>query len=812
MSLPANLALPTPSTNAALSPSSTPNSEKAEDVIVTLLNGSSLTGLLVRYIETEPNIILRFNDRIEEKQISLSQIKNFQLANSRHFSSSSSSQDQRNHEKNISASHQVCQLLYTDGEQETIEILGKIEDKNGLHLFVAQAFFNYYHMFVPFSAVKSHDGTNELTPKVLSNTPFSLEEPSQNISPIKKTTSKFSLQIETEKTTPHQNTEPMIETIVSPGELELALKKNENSPNIRLGEALIQENLITSAQLEVALKEQKNNSSTPLGEILVMMEAVTKEDMKKTLARKLGIPFVDMKRFQVDITAIEKVPEDICRRHNLIPLCLYDSKLIIAVENPLYRLPLEDLRFHTKMFVEAVMASPDEIETAINKYYGTQIGDIALALDVDDDEQDDDPIGESDNALVNLVNKMIVDAYEQGASDIHIEPYPGKKKTLVRFRKDGELVPYVELPPSYRNALISRLKVMCDLDISERRKPQDGKINFSKFGPLKIELRVATIPTAGGLEDVVLRVLANGEPIPLDKMGIRPEYLIDIKELINKPYGLFLVCGPTGSGKTTTLHSILGHINTPEKKIWTAEDPVEITQEGLRQVQVNSKIDLTFANAMRAFLRADPDVIMVGEMRDAETTSTGIEASLTGHLVFSTLHTNSATESIVRLLDMGMDPFNFADSLLGILAQRLAKRLCKHCKETHAASDTELNELLEEYGSEVFKNFSPQEKETSKRKILGEWIEKFSDNGPLLIPKSVGCDECGNTGYSGRIALHELLISTAEIKKIIHEHGSVTELGKQAFLQGMVTLKQDGIEKILQGETDLKQVRMVCIK
>src|SRR5687768_4110631 len=313
----------------------------------------------------------------------------------------------------------------------------------------------------------------------------------------------------------------------------------------------------------------------------------------------------------------------------------------------------------------------------------------------------DEASAAADNELVKLVNKVIVDAYNQGASDIHVEPYPGKAKTEIRFRKDGSLGPYIEVPASYRAAIAARIKIMCDLDISEKRKPQDGKIKFKKFGPLDIELRVATIPTAGGVEDIVMRILAGGEPIPLDKLGLSSRNLALCKTAIEKPYGLFFVCGPTGSGKTTTLHSVLGYLNRPATKIWTAEDPVEITQKGLRQVQVNRKAGLDFAIVMKAFLRADPDIIMVGEMRDKETVSTGIEASLTGHLVFATLHTNSAPESIVRLLDMGMDPFNFSDALLGILAQRLAKRLCGKCKKPHVATAEELAAMLDEYVLEL---------------------------------------------------------------------------------------------------------------
>lgn len=400
-----------------------------------------------------------------------------------------------------------------------------------------------------------------------------------------------------------------------------------------------------------------------------------------------------------------------------------------------------------------------------------------------------------------------------GVSDIHIEPYPGKAKTQVRFRRDGSLMPYIELPASYRNPLVTRIKIMCDMDISQKRKPQDGKIKFRKFGPLDIELRVATIPSVGSLEDVVMRILAAGEPIPLDKMGFTPLNLKELKATVAKPYGLFFVCGPTGSGKTTTLHSILKSLNTPETKIWTAEDPVEITQRGLRQVQMNVKAGLTFPTVMKSFLRADPDIIMVGEMRDAETTSIGIEASLTGHLVFATLHTNSATESIIRLLDMGMDPFNFSDALLGILAQRLAKRLCK-CKKSHAANEQELELLLKEYCEELqsIDRFKA-DPEAAQKEILADWKKQYGDDkGRIMLHEAVGCDACSESGYKGRVGLHELLIATDALKKNIQEHARVAEMLVTALGDGMRTLKQDGVEKVLQGITDMQQVRTVCIK
>jgi type II secretory ATPase GspE/PulE/Tfp pilus assembly ATPase PilB-like protein len=472
------------------------------------------------------------------------------------------------------------------------------------------------------------------------------------------------------------------------------------------------------------------------------------------------------------------------------------------------------------------VTSEKDFKSTLDHFFGADsglgsnesIGDLLSSLDEDDEGGGaaagaDEVSAAADNELVKLVNKIIVDAYNQGASDIHVEPLPGKGKTGIRFRKDGSLGNYIEVPAAYRNPLVTRLKIMCDLDISEKRKPQDGKIKFKKFGPLDIELRVATIPTAGGVEDVVMRILAAGEPIPMDKLGVLPQNMEKLKGCINKPYGLFFVCGPTGSGKTTTLHSVLGSLNTPDTKIWTAEDPVEITQKGLRQCQMNPKGGLTFASAMKAFLRADPDIIMVGEMRDKDTTGIGIEASLTGHLVFATLHTNSATESIIRLLDMGMDPFNFADALLGILAQRLAKRLCK-CKEAYTPDQTEVKHFITEYCGELvntpdFKN----DLNGSYKKVFERLQKDYGLGKPdFKLYKAKGCDACGGSGYKGRCGLHELLVGTDPMKKLIQEHARVAEMLAVALAEGMLTLKMDGMEKVLQGVTDMAQVRAVCIK
>jgi type II secretory ATPase GspE/PulE/Tfp pilus assembly ATPase PilB-like protein len=480
-----------------------------------------------------------------------------------------------------------------------------------------------------------------------------------------------------------------------------------------------------------------------------------------------------------------------------------DGKVVIAIDNPndLERMDVIKSLFPRKQITVVVSLSKDILDYirlfTHDKQTLTEIGEILSKLQVEAEEMDDAEaaVGEEDSAVVQLVNKIILGAYYRGASDIHIEPYPGKDPINVRIRVDGACQVYQTIPYNYRNAVASRIKIMCDLDIAERRKPQDGKIRFEKYGGKDIELRVATVPTQGRLEDIVIRILHTGDPLPLERIGFSKKNYDNFLSCIVQPYGIIFVCGPTGSGKTTTLHSALGYINKPETKIWTAEDPVEITQKGLRQVQVHPKIGYDFAAAMRAFLRADPDVIMVGEMRDKETTQMGIDASLTGHLVFSTLHTNSAPESITRLLEMGMDPFNFADAILCILAQRLVRTLCNDCKEAYHPSKAEFDELVREYGQEQF-----------VKTIASPYTND------LFLFRPNGCRNCGNTGYRGRMALHELLMGTDAVKRLIQTSARMEAIRDQAVKDGMTTLKQDGIEKIIAGHCDLIQVRKVCMR
>lgn len=422
---------------------------------------------------------------------------------------------------------------------------------------------------------------------------------------------------------------------------------------------------------------------------------------------------------------------------------------------------------------------------------GAGPGEMSEILDeigtsVEDTDDQVDELSDDAPAVVRLVSRVLHDAKRLNASDIHIDPEKNAP-TRVRMRIDGVCRDMNQVPNSHHSAVIARIKIMANLNIAEKRVPQDGKLAFRMGGQL-VEVRVATIPTVAG-EGVVMRILASGGAMPIEKMNLAPANLSRLQEMIKKPHGILLVVGPTGSGKTTTLHAVLGYLNTPDKKIWTAEDPVEITQPGLQQVQVSPKIGFTFAQALRAFLRADPDIILIGEMRDKETAHAGIEASLTGHLVLSTLHTNSAPETITRLLDLGLDPVNFSDACVGILAQRLIRTICPNCKEKYTATEDEKAFIERQYG----KDFLPE----------------LNLKEPLQLYRGKGCDECGETGYRGRTGVHELLGMTPELRSMVYKEASVSEMKGQAMKDGMRTLVQDAILKVLKGDTDLSQVQIV---
>ena len=617
----------------------------------------------------------------------------------------------------------------------------------------------------------------------------------------------------------------VIKEVVKPEQLLMALEEQRRMPLVRIGEALTALGFISEDQLQEALEKQKKERSVPLGELLVQSGQLTREQLRIALARKMGYPVVDLKQFPIDADALRRVPLATARKLRIVPLLWRAGTLIIAADDPSRRATIDELEFLLQCKVVPVLSSDPLDHRAISEAYarfGLDAGALPIAdapsgaetsseqllesleLGAQDDADTQAPVEQSDNSLVRLINTIIIEAYQQGASDIHIETHPNRRKVRIRLRKDGRLRPYMELPHTYRAALVARIKIMCDLDISERRKPQDGKIDFAKFSPQhRLELRVATIPTYGGAEDVVLRILSSAKPLALDQLGLTRENHAQLLQAVQRPHGMVLCVGPTGSGKTTTLHSLLQHINTPDRKIWTAEDPIEIANPDLRQIQINPRIDWTFSKALRALLRADPDVIMVGEIRDEETAQMAIEASLTGHLVLSTLHTNSAPETVVRLLDMGMDPFNFADSLVGVLAQRLVRRLCSQCMRREPATDAELEELCEDY-----RHAFPEDLRPTPQAVMAEWREHLAGDAAPQLGRPVGCPACDHSGYKGRTGIHELLTIDASLRRLIQTKAPSEALQQAAVAQGHFrNLRQDGILKVLQGLTTIDEIR-----
>ena len=591
-----------------------------------------------------------------------------------------------------------------------------------------------------------------------------------------------------------------------------------------LGDALVHAGLLSPPALTEGLKTQQvergNGQHRLIGQILVDRGELTQEQLRQVIAAWLGDYTVHPGDITPDAAALALIPRSVAERESVLPLMARDDALVLLMADPLDRVLLDELRFLTQRRLIPLQAAPGTLMPAIHQAYRTHPADsnnpapaarttsqelatnlTSAAPDAATAEQTD-VISESDNTLVRLINSVIDEAINHRASDIHIETEPAPRNVRIRLRIDGDLTPYLELPARYRFAMVARIKIMAAMDISEHRKPQDGKIDFARFGGPPVELRVVTVPTSHGLEDVVLRLLAGAKPLPLENIGLSEPNLIAMRAVVRKSYGLVLVCGPTGCGKTTTLHSVVRDINTAGRKIWTAEDPIEITQEGLRQVQVNPRIGWTFAAAMRTFLRADPDVIMIGEMRDEETARIAIEASLTGHLVLSTLHTNSAPESIARLLEIGLDPFNFSDSLLAILAQRLVRRLCTACREPQVADPDTLAALASQYLDSGTTN-TPEAREAQ----IARWRKRYgSAQGELHLWRHRGCSQCESHGYHGRLCIHELMMSDETIRQHIRHRAPASDIRHSALAAGMLTLRQDGIEKMLQGLTDMAEV------
>jgi len=599
---------------------------------------------------------------------------------------------------------------------------------------------------------------------------------------------------------------------IDPHSEEIANKVNSLKSSISTSsryDYLLRNKLVNTNQLQEALAISKKIGKS-VEFVLIDRFRVKKKEVGKSLSLFYGCAFRDFDpEVPVPIELTSKLKKSFLLYYSWVPL-RWDSKGVeILVDDPKDLRKTDHIRaLMTNQKINFAVGVKEDIEKFIQHFFDPRSENLAgnVLEDLDEiipdisfeeeEEIDEDVTGldESSSQVVKFVDQVLVTAFRNKASDIHIEPSGITRKTTIRFRTDGVCHEYIQVPNAMAPAIVSRLKIMADLDIAERRRPQDGKITFKRKGIQEFELRISTMPTAGKFEDAVLRILTTTSTPKLDEIGLNERNLSVLKRIIKRPYGLILCVGPTGSGKTTTLHSALAHINTPGVKIWTAEDPVEITQAGLRQVQVKPKIGLDFAKIMRGFLRLDPDIIMIGEMRDRETAATAIEASLTGHLVLSTLHTNNAPETLTRLLDMGMNPLNISDSFLGVLAQRLVRRLCRECIETYHPEREEFDYIVVDYGKQAFEG-------------LGlEYTPEFE------LHRSLGCEKCNGTGFRGRMGIHELIEGTPDIKMLIKKQATSQDLAKQAVKDGMTTLKQDGVHKVFEGLTDMREVRRVCIE
>jgi type IV pilus assembly protein PilB len=554
----------------------------------------------------------------------------------------------------------------------------------------------------------------------------------------------------------------------------------------RVGEMLLRANMIDPDQLQKAVDSVRDEGGR-IYSALVKLEFLAEEDLVEFLARHMGLPTVSLEEIDVDPDAVKLISADTAQKYMAVPYEQVDSSLRVAMVDPTDLNAIDDIKFMTQLSVEVSIAPESEIKRALDKFYdtGEEMGDMldgfdeeyeAASSEAADGDINDMAKAADDAPVVKLVNYILKEAIQKKASDIHIEPY--EKDFRVRLRIDGSLFELLKPPLRMKNAVASRLKIMSKLDIAERRLPQDGRIKLKLGKGKEMDFRVSVLPTLFG-EKIVMRLLDKANlQLDMTKLGFDAKPLADFKESINKPFGMILVTGPTGSGKTTTLYSALSELNRPTENVSTAEDPVEFNLYGINQVQMHEEIGLTFASALRSFLRQDPDIIMVGEIRDYETAEIGVKAALTGHLVLSTLHTNDAPQTVNRLLNMGIEPFLVASSVNLILAQRLARRICSECKE----------------------EIEPQ---PEALRDLGVKMEEIDE---IALYKGQGCSTCNNTGYKGRVALYEVMPISDEIKELILAGATSLEIKKEAVRLGMLTLRMAGITKIKEGVTTIEEV------
>lgn len=599
-----------------------------------------------------------------------------------------------------------------------------------------------------------------------------------------------------------------VERVRNPEQLRQALRRENAVSTLKLGTRLLELRLISQDQLNGALQLQRTDSRH-LGEILYDLGLVSREHLYQVLCEKLGIPLIELSRFDIDAAVLRLVPEELVRSSGVLPLCRSDGNLVVAVSDPLDPTPIERVRFAVQMPVVPVLASREDIDQAIRMRYGGDAGreppapakpPPARPQRAETLVVETVPLDDSDTSVVKLVSRIIDEGYASGASDIHIDSSAGAQHVTVRFRRDGRLAEYARYPAHLRAGILTRIKAMAGIDISERRRAQEGRIDMIENGPAELQLRVVTIPTRDGNEDIAIKLVPDRDLLPMAMLGLPDRVSSGIEQLVEKGHGLLLVAGPAASGRTTTAHALLTRVNVPGSKVWTVESPVQIPRPGFSQIEANDKIGWDFATILRSVMHADPNVILVGELRDRATAALAVEASLRGCLVIATLHGGSAAETYARMVDMGVDAYSLADALLGILSQRLARRLCTRCRISRSLTPAETEALLDEYcAGTSLQTFE----------VRAQWTEQFS--AELKIHGASGCEVCGGTGYHGRIGLYELMPGGAAMRALLLQRRPSEELVAAAMRDGMRTLKQDGIEKALAGQCNMNEVHAATV-
>jgi len=702
------------------------------------------------------------------------------------------------------------QVFFKDRLEITGKTYGSRIDKNGIHFYEQQKKGRKWryctHLFVSKSAVENYIIGEQIGGMLVRNKAISQDDLDEVLKTQQEQRSKLL-------------GEYLLGNHIVEGEdLEKVLVRQQSMPNVKLGEILLSEELITENQLQEALRHQKRQRKSSLGEILVERELIDRDQIYHCLSKKLGIPFINLRSFNIRPEAINQVSAEIAFTNKAVPLYTYDNKLVVAMEDPMDWQVTDALRNCSNRQIEPVMASRDDISWALNFHYSSEdlIRGLSTTTDSGEPEQDFDTslfsafeIAEvTSQSVSRIINRIIEDAYRNRVSEIHFEPQDDSGTVAVRFRKDGTLSVYFRFPLKFAAAFNTRLKTMAQLNVTEKNRSQSGKIDFRKVAPIDLDLSIATIPTSEGNEDVVLHLLGKSRCMPVNALGFASGELDRLLDTVSQKQGLFILTGPVGSGKASTMHSLLNYLNHPERKIVSVEDPISIRQQGIRQIETSRKGGMNFTDALQAALRADPDILMVGEIRDVETARAAVDAALNGRLVIAGLAVDSAVDGLQRLLDLGISHLDVADAVLGIASRRLVKSLCISCKKPYQADTRELVFLASEFCEDIAgKTMTAESMKEAVNRVIKAWEQRLQVKSHFKLYKATGCKDCLDTGYRGLTGVHQLLLMTPELRRLVVNKVSRQQIQEKSVMLAVKSLKQDGIEKTLQGYTDFAQVR-----